>query len=195
MAALVTRQKCIRQYPLSGSDDTGGPRASCSVAGMHPRVLQPSGPGTLDEMTQAEKSPVLLRNLGIWFVVAGFYGFIAALCVGAAANADVPLAGRVVAVAVAGTVAAALAWTYRAGILLQSDRLTVRRYGGRDLHVAWPDVVEAAIVSNGKGGGFVAVFVSDGRVLKTQGLAVNSLDSDWGRAAANSINERRLTTS
>lgn len=86
-----------------------------------------------------------------------------------------------------------LAWTYRAGILLEPDRLTVRRYGGRDQQVAWTDVVESAIVPNGKGGGFVAVVASDGRVLKTQGLAVNSLDSKWGQAAVNSINERKPT--
>ncbi|MCB1258159.1 MAG: hypothetical protein KDB26_13685 [Microthrixaceae bacterium] len=145
-------------------------------------------------MSSYRSAPVLLRNIGVWFIVAVFYGFIGLLCVGALANSDVPVSGRAACAVIAVALVALAYWTFRAGILLRADGLTVRRYVGRDVHVGWADVLEAALVPNGKGGGFVAVFTRDGRVLKTQGLAVNSLGSEWGQAAVARINERRPIT-
>lgn len=146
------------------------------------------------QMRQAQ-SPraLLLRNVGVWFIFAGFYGFIGLLCIGATANSDVPIAGRIACAAIAAALVAMMSWALRAGILLRNDGLTVRRYLGRDVRVSWPDVVEATIVPNGKGGGFIAVFVKDGRFLKTQGLAVNSLSSVWGQKTVATINDRRPT--
>jgi hypothetical protein len=105
------------------------------------------------------------------------YGFLLILLAGAAINPHDPVAGRVTCSVLVLADVAVLVVSWRAGVEFDATGITVRRYSGRTSRVAWSDVQGFAQVKNGNGannGVFVAVVLTSGRRLKTQGLAGGS---------------------
>ena len=123
----------------------------------------------------------LFRARGAFFIFAVFYGFLFLLTGGAALNPDVPLAGRIACATIAGGIAYMGRIAWRAGVQVDEDHVTVRKWSGQNVVVPWNEVKGFALLSNGKGGAWVSVLTTDGRRLKTQGLAVNSMRSEWGQ--------------
>ena len=119
----------------------------------------------------------LFRSLYVWWVFVVFFGFIGALTSGAALNGKVPVVGRIACGLITLAIIGGLGRTRRAGIQVDAAGVTVRRYSGVNTTVPWSDVERFALVPNGNGmndGVYVAVLLTDGRRLMTQGLAVGS---------------------
>jgi hypothetical protein len=125
----------------------------------------------------------VFRNRGIRFICVPFYVIAVMFCT---------LAGWVGAL-----IAVALTWllikAFRAGIEVGADGILVRRFGLRNEHLDWAEVDRAELVSNGNAGGgcYIALRLHDGRVVKTQGLVVNSRESAWGASVMREIDAAR----
>jgi hypothetical protein len=121
----------------------------------------------------------LYRGTYVWWIMVAFWGFIFLLLAGTALNSTAPAAGRAFAAVGCVLLGAWAVVTRRAGILVDHTGLVVRRYSGRCIAVPWPEVDRIEPRSNGKGGAWIAVITTEGRVLRTQGLAANSVGSKW----------------
>jgi hypothetical protein len=125
----------------------------------------------------------LFRSLYIWWVFAVFFGFNALLTAGATFNGEVPVAGRIVCGLITVAIAVGLVRTRGAGIWVDDSGVTVRRYSGINRSVPWGDVDRFELVPTGNrmnSGVYVAVFLTDGSRLTTQGLAAGSQTSKRG---------------
>lgn len=133
----------------------------------------------------------LYRGIYVWWIMTIFWGFLFLLLAGTALNSTAPATGR--AFAAIGCVLLGV-WgviTRRAGVFVDRTGVVVRQYSGRSTAVAWSDVGRIETRSNGKGGGWIAVVTTDGRVLRTQGLAANSTRSKWAARVIDDIERHR----
>jgi hypothetical protein len=119
------------------------------------------------------------------------YGFLFLLTAGAALNPEVPIAGRLACATIAAGIAYMGRIAWRAGVQVDEEQVTVRKWSGRNVAVPWSEVQGFALLSNGKGGAWVSVLTTDGRRLKTQGLAVNSKRSEWGQSVVAQLEATR----
>ncbi len=134
---------------------------------------------------------VLVRTIGVWWIYAVFYGFVFLATAAAALNPSVPAVGRLACAATAGAIAFVMVRARRAGVEVTSSHVTVRRYSGMNRTVPWSDVAEFNLISSFNGGAFVAVILTDGVPLKTQGLVVGSSSSVHGHELVNRLESLR----
>ena len=120
-----------------------------------------------------------------------FWALILLLTAGAALNSDVPGAGRVACGLIAIVLACLGLHSWWGGIEVSARQVVVRRWVGRTAIVPWSEVDRFALVPNGRGGAWVAVILMDGRQLRTQGLAVNSVDSSRGHEIVSELEAAR----
>ena len=133
----------------------------------------------------------VFRARAAFLVYTVFYGFVFLLTGGAALNPDVPLAGRLACAAIAAGIVYMGRIAWRAGVEVDEEHVTVRGWSGRNVAVPWSEVQGFALLSNGKGGAWVSVLTLDGRRLNTQGLAVNSMRSEWGHSVVAELEASR----
>lgn len=126
---------------------------------------------------------MLFRTDYMWWIMVAFWGFIVLLTAGAALNPDVPVLGRIVCAAIAMVIGGWLAYARRAGIKVDQRQVAVRRYSGMNIAVDWDDVSGFELVPTGglNSSVYVAVVLTDGRRLTTQGLCAGSEDSRKGQ--------------
>jgi len=122
---------------------------------------------------------LIARRL-IWWASVPFYGFVAALTIGAGLNPHVPVLGRIACSLLGLGCLGFPVVARRAGILVLDSGLLVRRYSGRNHFIAFGDVSDIELVSNGNGGVYIAVVGLNGHEYITQGLAAASFSSVRG---------------
>ena len=134
---------------------------------------------------------VLVRTIGVWWIYVVFYGVVFLLTAGAALNPSVPALGRVACGVVAAAIAVVMVRARNAGVEVTNSHVTVRRYSGMNRTVPWSNVAEFTLISSLNGGVFVAVVLTDGVPLKTQGLVVGSSSSVQGHELVNRLESMR----
>ncbi|WP_426573839.1 PH domain-containing protein [Aquihabitans sp. McL0605] len=143
-----------------------------------------------DDLSKRTRDGLLFRSIYVWWAQVPLYGFIFLLLAGTALNPDAPWTGRIAAGAGAAVIAAVGVITRRSGIVVTPNGLIVRRYLGKETRVDWDQVENVRLVSGGRNA-YVAVEVTDGRTLRTQGLATGSTRSKWGHRVVQQIEGHR----
>jgi hypothetical protein len=125
---------------------------------------------------QRRDGAMLVRTIYVWWFYAVFYGFVFLLTAGTALNSSVPAAGRLIRGAIASGIALFMLNARTAGVAVDTSQVIVKRYLGITRTVPWSEVAEFKLVPNGSfnGGVFIAVVLTDGKKLTTQGLVARS---------------------
>ena len=123
-----------------------------------------------------------------------FYGLVFLLTAGVALNPSVPVLGRLACGLLAAVIAVVMVKARHAGVEVTQSHVEVRRYSGINRTVPWSDVAEFQLVPSRNGGVFVAVILTDGALLKTQGLVFGSTASVKGKETVDQLESMRPRT-
>ena len=135
----------------------------------------------------------LFRTRYVWWVIAAFWGFVFLLTAGVALNPSAPAVGRIVCGLIAIGIAIFMMRARRAGIETAPEYILVRQYSGRAIRASWPEV-DSFVLSRASpfnSGVYIAARLTDGRVLKTQGLVAPSETSKSARSLVEQLESRR----
>ena len=133
----------------------------------------------LDHVGSGQDTTIYRSHAG-WYVFAVFFGFIVLICIGTAVNpfAPVPVATRIVCGLIAIAIVAMLVRGFRAGIEVGPDGITVRRYLGPNVQVAWSEIDHVQLVPDSRHlTYYIALVLRDGRQLKTRGLTAGGMNT------------------
>lgn len=118
----------------------------------------------------------LFRSIYVWWIIGIYWGFVFLLCAGCALNSQLKLGERIFCAICAIAIACWYSFAYRAGIITNLEGITVRKYIGKSISVPWKEVSAFEIVGSSpfNTSVFIAARLTNGRLLKTQGLVARS---------------------